>query len=200
MDQSEIPGEFATRYPLSSRQRDPAGVARGGKGICPLALPIKGKLRADSLKGALDDVVERHESLRTRLHYSEADGSLGVQEVLPPLPVPLTVRDIAVTPGRLRDEITIDLLTELNENSMPFSVTLSLRASLHRFDDHDAVLTLLSHHLLSDGWSTDILRREIAAGSSGLSWWFRRVNFGVPLSTIPARSTQARLIAGIGLH
>jgi hypothetical protein len=120
-------------------------------------------LRVDSLKGALDDVVERHESLRTRLHYSEADGNVGFQEVLPPLPVPLTVRDIAVAPGRSHDEMAIDLGIKLNEETIPFSVTPSLRASLYRFDDRDAVLTLHSHHLLSDGWSVSILRREIAA-------------------------------------
>ncbi|MCW2929863.1 MAG: hypothetical protein JWM19_825 [Actinomycetia bacterium] len=163
MDQSEILGESAIQYPLSSRQRDPDGLARGAKGICAVALRIKGELRVDSLKGALDDVVERHESLRTRLHYSETDGNVGFQEVLPPLPVPLTVRDIVVAPGRSRDEMAIDLITELNDATIPFDFTPSLRASLHRFDDHDAVLTLLSHHLLSDGWSTDILRREIAA-------------------------------------
>jgi hypothetical protein len=163
MDQSEIPEESATQYPLSSRQRDPDGIARNPMGIVPLALRIKGELRVDSLKGALDDVVERHESLRTRLHYSEADGSVGFQEVLPPLPAPLTVRDIAVAPGGSRDEMAIDLITEFNEETMPFDFTPSLRASLYRFDDHDAVLTVLSHHLLSDGWSGSILRREIAA-------------------------------------
>ena len=163
MDQSKILGESATRYPLSSRQRDPAGVGRGPKHVIALALRIKGELHTDSLKGALDDVVERHESLRTRVHYNETDGNLGFQEVLPPLPVPLTVHDIAATPGRSRDEVAIDLVTKLNEETMPFSVTPPLRASLHRFDDHDAVLTILTHHLYSDGWSTDVFRREIAA-------------------------------------
>lgn len=163
MDQSEILGESATQYPLSSRQRDPSGLARAPKHVIALALRIKGELRTDSLKGALDDVVERQESLRTRVTYSETDGNIGFQEVLAPLPVPLTVRDIAVTPGPARDELAIDLLTKLNEESMLFSVKPSLRASLYRFDDHDAVLTLLIHHLFCDGWSTDILRREIAA-------------------------------------
>jgi hypothetical protein len=163
MNQSEILGEPANQYPLSSRQRDPSGVARKPKHVIPLALRIKGELHVDSLKCALDDVVERQESLRTRLSYSATDGNSGFQEVLPPLSVPLTVRDIVVTPGRSRDEMAIDLLTELSDESMPFSVTPPLRATLHRFDEHDAVLTILTHHLFSDGWSTDILRREIAA-------------------------------------
>ena len=163
MDQSETLGESAARYPLTYRQRDPTGLARSSHNVIPLVLRIKGELCIDSLQGALDEVVERQESLRTRLHYSETDGNIGYQEVLPPLPVPLTVRDVDVPSGALRDEFAIDLLTKLNEEPMSFSVQPSLRGSLYRFDDHDAVLSLHMHHLFSDGWSTDILRREIAA-------------------------------------
>lgn len=163
MDQSEILLESAAQYPLSSRQRDPGGLARAPKHVIAMVFRIKGELRVDSLKGALDDVVERQESLRTRVHYSETDGNAGYQEVLPPLPVPLAVHDIAVLPGQSRDEVAVDLLTTLTQETMSFSVKPSLRAALYRFDDQDAVLTLLTHHLFCDGWSTDILRREIAA-------------------------------------
>lgn len=150
-------------YPLSSRQKDPDGLARTSRHVVALALRIKGDLRVDALKGALDDVVERQEALRTRINYDETDGTLGFQEVLPPLPVPLAVHDVPAHPGRSRDDIAVDLLNALNDDQLSFSVTPSLRATLHRFDDHDAVLTLLSHHLYSDGWSVGILRREIAA-------------------------------------
>jgi len=161
--ESEILGESATQYPLSYRQRDPTGLARSPHNVIPLVLRIKGELAIDSLKGALDDVVERQEALRTRMHYSETDGSVGYQEVLPPLPVPLTVHDITAPSEASRDAFAIELLTRMNEESMPFSVQPSLRASLYRFDDRDAALTLHMHHLFSDGWSADILRREIAA-------------------------------------
>jgi condensation enzyme len=151
------------QYPLSSRQKDPDGLARTPKHVVAIALRIRGELRVDALRGALDDVVERQESLRTRINYDETDGNLGFQEVLPPLPVPLAVHDIPVSPDRSRDDMAVDLLTTLNDEPLPFTVTPSLRAALHRFDDQDAVLTLLTHHLFSDGWSADVLRREIAA-------------------------------------
>jgi hypothetical protein len=161
--QSESVGKSASQYPLTSRQKDPDRIVRSPRHFIWLALRIKGELCADALKSALDEVVARHEALRTRISYSETDGSLGFQEVLPPLPVPLTVHDIPVASGQTRDETAIDLLTKLDDELLPFTVTPSLRASLHRFDDHDAVLTLLTHHLYSDGWSADIIRREIAA-------------------------------------
>lgn len=163
MSQPKILAESAGQYPLTYRQRDPDGVARGPEDVVALTLRITGALRTECLKGALDDAVKRHEALRTRVHYSETDGNLGFQEVLPPLPVPLTVHDIPATPGRSRDEIAVDMSNTLSAEGMPYSVTPSLRAALHRFDDQDAVLTLLTHHLYSDGWSAGILQREIAA-------------------------------------
>ena len=110
MNQPDILGESATQYPLSSRQRDASGLARAPKHVIPLVLRIKGELDVDALKGALDDVVERQEALRTQVTYDETDGNIGFQEVLPPLPVPLAMRDIAVPAGRSRDEVAVDLL------------------------------------------------------------------------------------------
>jgi condensation enzyme len=162
MSQSQIPVDSVAQYPLTSRQRDPSGLARTPEHVVALTLRIKGEVRVECLKDALGDVVERHEALRTRLTYSEADGSVGFADVLPPLPVALAVQDISAMPGRSRDEAAIDLFNQLSEEGLSFSALPSLQARLHRFDDHDAVLTILTHHLRSDGWSADILRREIA--------------------------------------
>lgn len=168
----------AGQYPLAFRQQDPSGAARAPEDVLALTLRIKGPLRIECLKGALEDVVERHEALRTRIQYDAADGNLGFQEVLPPLPVPLAVQDIPVTPDRSRDEIAVDLANILITEGMPYTVTPSMRATLHRFDDHDAVLNLLVHHLYIDGWSAGILHREIAV-------CYRSRATGIP-HTLPA--------------
>lgn len=120
-------------------------------------------MRLDALQGALDEVVHRQEALRTRLHYDEQDGALGFQEVLPPQPVPLIVHDVPLPDGRARDEMAIDVHVALHEAELSFLTTPSLRAELYRFDDRDALLTLVTHHLFCDGWSSALLRREIAA-------------------------------------
>lgn len=163
MSQPKIFEEPDNQYPLSSQQKDPDHTERQSQHVIPMALRIKGKLRIDALRGALDDVVERHESLRTRINYSETDGSLGYQEILPPMPVPFTVHDIPPIPGRSRDEMAVDVYVKMHEERLDFSVTPSLRAALYRIDDQDAVLTLLTHHLFSDNWSIGVLRREVAA-------------------------------------
>lgn len=163
MRQPEILEGSTDRYPLTSRQKDPGRTERSPLHVIRLALRVRGELQLDALQGALDDVVARHESLRTRIHYSEVDGDAGFQEVLPPLPVPFSVHDLPVGPGRSRDETAVDLYLKMHEEPFPFSVVPSLRATLHRFDDLDAVLTLVSHHLFGDNWSAGIIRREFAA-------------------------------------
>lgn len=151
------------RYPLSARQEDACRLADPSTFILPFALRIKGELRVDALEGALNDLVERHESLRTRITYDGADIQSGYQEILPPQPVPFSVRDISPDEERSRDDIADHLLAELNGQQLDISAVPSLRAVLYRFDDQDAVLTLLYHHALGDAWSSGLLRRELAA-------------------------------------
>jgi condensation enzyme len=151
------------QYPLSSRQQDSSGWVRSPRHVVALALRIKGELHVDALQGALDDVVERQEALRTRLHYDEQDGTIGFQEVLPPCPVPLTVHDTPLPDGPTREKTAIDVHVALHDAELSFLAIPSLRADVYRFDDRDAVLSLVTHHLFSDGWSSDLLRREIAA-------------------------------------
>lgn len=151
------------QYPLISRHKDPNGLARSPRHVVALALRIKGELRVDALQGALDEVVERQEALRTRIHYDEQDGTRGIEEVLPPKPVPLTVYDTPLPRGRPRDDMAIDVHAALHGAELSYLALPSLSADLYRFDDRDALLTLVTHHLFSDGWSSDLLRREIAA-------------------------------------
>ncbi|HEX4729174.1 MAG TPA: condensation domain-containing protein, partial [Jatrophihabitans sp.] len=51
----------------------------------------------------------------------------------------------------------------LNAERMDISQMPLLRAELHRFDDRDAVLTILTHHSAGDGWSTGLHKRDLAA-------------------------------------
>jgi hypothetical protein len=116
-------------------------------------------VNVDALRGALRDVVERHEALRTRI-----TGPAGrqYQEILPPGPVKLEVRDLPAVPEASRAEraeaLTQDFEAEMiSAHEAPF-----LRAVLSRFDDRDAVLALMTHHLASDGLSMGVIIRDLA--------------------------------------
>jgi hypothetical protein len=162
MSDPAAPDGIPVRYPLSSQQvavcedPDPSGF------VLPFAMRITGHVDTDALRGALDDLVERHHVMRTLVNPG-TDGEAGYQMVLPPLTVPFTVHDLAPQPGRSRDEIADELLIALHTQKMDMYQLPLLRAALYRFDDGDAVLTILTHHGVGDGWSCNLLRRDLAA-------------------------------------
>ncbi|MEE4545079.1 condensation domain-containing protein [Streptomyces sp. V4-01] len=159
--------EEVARYPLSAQLTMCCNNERDGfdmsKFIAPMALRIRGAVDSSALRSALDDVVSRHESLRTVLACGCEDDGTAYQSVLPPAPVPFTEHVLVPGPGETREDIAEELLVKLHAQTMPRTLTPLLRAELHRFDDRDAVLTILSSHLAVDAWSAGLLRRDLAA-------------------------------------
>ncbi|CAL9507650.1 Dimodular nonribosomal peptide synthase [Actinosynnema sp. ALI-1.44] len=109
----------------------------------PFAVRIDGRLDVDALGLALADVVRRHEVLRTV--YPEFEGK-PYQQVLDVLPT--LIKDT----GDPRDAAARRF--ELDREP-PFE------ARLHRVGDHH-VLSLLTHHIASDGWSAERLIADLA--------------------------------------
>lgn len=152
------------RIPLSGQQELwCAGAESGAFGprfIVTKALRITGPVDVAALRGALDDVVARHEVLRTVV---VRDAEPPYQEVHPPAPVPLQVRDLPADGPEERDRIARELLTEVESSSLPVTELPLLRAVLGRFDERDWVLGLASHHTACDGWSLQLVTRDLAA-------------------------------------
>jgi hypothetical protein len=113
----------------------------------------------EALRGALFDVVARHEALRTRV--AGPAGSL-YQEILPASPAPLEVRDLGAVPERERAERAVALTQEIETETISGLEPPFLRAVLARFDDRDAVLVLMAHHLAVDGISMGLVIRDLA--------------------------------------
>lgn len=151
----------ARRFPLSHAQdmwcQDPSA-------FDPLftivkALRVAGELDEDALQDALNDVVERHEVLRTLI---VRDAEPPYQQVEPPGPVPLYVRRRPL-PEDERDAAAQELLAEAELNPVDPDQPPLLRVDLTRFDDRDAVLVLATHHTSSDAWSHQLIVRDLAA-------------------------------------
>ena len=154
------------RYPLSFTQQffhsldegDEHG-AFGNRFTIVSALRIAGHVDIPTLQGALDDVVNRHELLRTVVIR---DAKPPYQQVHPPCQVPLEVRDWPAA-DRPRDLVAEEVIIEGEKGTMtPRRVPL-MRATLTRFDDHDSVLVLVVHHSASDAWSQTVVLRDLAA-------------------------------------
>jgi hypothetical protein len=140
LDQGEDGGTFGPRFILVSPIR------------------ITGPVDLAVLQGALDDVVARHELLRTVV---VRDADPPYQQVYPPCPVPLEVRDLPPDPGKSRDTVIQELMYQTDTVSAR-EVPL-LRARLCKFDDRDSILFLTVHHSVTDAWSVHVIMRDLGA-------------------------------------
>jgi condensation enzyme len=155
------------RYPLSFTQEwfltmdkgDDSGPF-GRRYLIVAVLRITGPVDLGVLQGALDDVVARHELLRT-LVVRDADPPH--QMVCPPCQVPLEVRDLPAAAGKPRDAAIQQVFVEAECGTISTREVPLLRALLCRFDDRDSVLFLTVHHSVSDAWSVGVILRDLGA-------------------------------------
>ncbi len=120
---------------------------------------LRGPLRVDALEEALTEIVRRHETLRTT--FSDAGGE-PLQIVSAPPRLRLSPLHLA-GPADGREAEARRLAAE--EALRPFDLTRGplFRALLIRVDDEHHVLALTMHHIITDGWSTGVLFRELGA-------------------------------------
>jgi condensation enzyme len=172
------------RYPLSFTQewfvtldQGDAGGAFGPRFLMTCPMRITGLVDLAVLQGALDDVVARHELLRTLV---VRDGDPPYQLVRPPCPVPLEVRDLPPTTGTSRDMAAQELIVAAKAGTISAREVPMLRARLCRFDDRDSVLLLTAHHSVSDGWSMQVILRDLGA-------FYAARSTGIPAKLPPVR-------------
>ncbi|MBC7541698.1 MAG: amino acid adenylation domain-containing protein, partial [Candidatus Sericytochromatia bacterium] len=122
-------------------------------------LRLTGRLDTSALQSALDDIVRRHESLRTT--FPAVDGQ-PVQRITPPGPLALTRTDLRHLPEAQRlveAQRSADLAAQT-----PFDLTTDalLRGALIQVGDEEHILVVTLHHIVGDGWSVGILVNEFS--------------------------------------
>ncbi|GEJ57770.1 hypothetical protein AMYX_25110 [Anaeromyxobacter diazotrophicus] len=125
----------------------------------PAALRVRGPLDVAALRASLDALVMRHEVLRTT--YPTVDGK-AVQVIAPEARAAFEVEDLSAVAEEAREERARAVAAE--EARRPFQLAAGplLRARVLRLGSEDHVVLLTLHHIVSDGWSSAILVREIA--------------------------------------
>ncbi|MCC6605387.1 MAG: non-ribosomal peptide synthetase, partial [Anaerolineae bacterium] len=123
------------------------------------AVRLQGHLDIAALSQSIQTVVNRHESLRTKI---VADNGRAQQQIQPHLDVPLPITDLTGLTGAVQ-ETAVQQHSDA-EAQAPFDLANGplFRARLLKRQPDDHILLLTMHHIISDGWSIGILIREIA--------------------------------------
>ncbi len=124
----------------------------------PIALCIKGKLDKAALERSLNEIIRRHESLRTTF---ESVDELPVQVVAPEMSLNLAVTNLRGLPDARAEALRlVDI-----EAHRPFDLATGplIRAFLFQIDEDEYVALFITHHIVSDGWSRQIFVNELYA-------------------------------------
>src|SRR5262249_9526387 len=121
---------------------------------------LSGELNIAAIERSLNEIVARHESLRTTFQIIDDQP---VQAIAPSANLKLHLIDLSAVAESERDEIAQHLITA--EVARPFDLMKGplLRVTLLRMAERDHLAIFTMHHIISDGWAMGILIREISA-------------------------------------
>ncbi|HEX2187436.1 MAG TPA: AMP-binding protein, partial [Longimicrobiaceae bacterium] len=149
-DGAPLPASFAQRRLWFIQQMEPRSWAYN----MSYPLRLSGALDARALRRALTAVVRRHEALRTT--FVERAGE-PLQVIHPPAPVRAPTVELRGLPAGARER-EAQRLAEA-EARRPFDLARGplLRTTLLRLDEEEAAVLFTLHHVVSDGWSMEVL-------------------------------------------
>jgi hypothetical protein len=120
---------------------------------------LLGPLDVAVLEHSVNEIIRRHEVLRTTFALVDRQP---VQVIAPSLSIPLTMEDLRALPATERqDEVQRLAWAEARK---PFDLEQGplLRGHLLRLGEHEHLLFVTMHHIISDGWSLGVLTQELA--------------------------------------
>ena len=125
------------------------------------ALRLEGHLDVDVLQRALNAIVERHEVLRTTIVVA-ADGT-PLQRIGTEAGIDALLIDLSEQTEQERETEVQRRASELKARPFDLSKDLPVRVELLRLKAEQHVLIVVKHHIASDGWSSGVFARELAA-------------------------------------
>jgi len=123
----------------------------------PMAMRLKGKFDYEIFERTINEIIRRHESLRTT--FASIDGN-PVQVITEAFTLDMPIIDLSGIQADIKIRIK-DLVREEARKPFDISKLPLLRVSILRINEEDNVVLLTMHHIVSDGWSMGILANEI---------------------------------------
>jgi amino acid adenylation domain-containing protein len=155
LDEEPVPPSIA-QEPLLLFDRSLPGISLFN---IPAVYRLKGPLDVAALERSLNQVVERHEALRTT--FPMVNGQ-NVQFISPSISIKLETSDLGNLPGEDRDAEIRKLAREEAEQPFDLANGPLFRVKLLRLGDQDHVLLVIIHHIISDGGSMVVFFRDLA--------------------------------------
>ncbi|WP_051188157.1 amino acid adenylation domain-containing protein [Brevibacillus thermoruber] len=125
----------------------------------PMAVRLRGNLNLDAFHRSLNEIVRRHESLRTVFRVEDGEP---YQVVLEKLELPLPVIDLRHMEPEERSEEAMRLINVWAQELFNLEQGPLLKVNMIRLDDEEFVVMFNIHHIVSDGWSTSLIIREMS--------------------------------------
>ncbi|NMX80522.1 MULTISPECIES: non-ribosomal peptide synthetase [Pseudomonas] len=164
--QEDLPQSLAQNRLWITWQLDPHSSAY----TIPGALHLRGELDEDALRHSFQQLIQRHEALRTR--FCERDGQ-AFQRVEATADFELSIIDLSDLPNTEREARAQEVREDQARSPFDLETGPLLRVTLVRLDDEEHQLLVTLHHIIADGWSLNILIDEFsrlyAAAAQGQS-------------------------------
>ncbi|MEG3973100.1 amino acid adenylation domain-containing protein [Microcoleus sp. herbarium8] len=162
------------------------------------AIQLKGLLNVPALERSLNEIVQRHESLRTTFKMMEGQP---VQIISPSLTLKLPTVNLSDDLPLSEQKNQIQRIAiEQSQSLFDLAQGPLLRWTLLQIGQQDYVLLVTMHHIICDGWSYGVMMRELAALYEAFS-----NSKSSPLSELPIQyadfaSWQQQSLKGEGLE
>lgn len=152
----ELPLSFAQQRLWFLDRLEPGNTAY----LIPRIQRFSGELNISLLERSLEQLIRRHESLRTIFRLR---GDQPMQVILPELVLQVPLIDLRAFDRQRRAELSRRIARE--EASQPCDLANGplLRVRLLRLESEEHILLLTMHHIISDGWSLQVLLRDLRA-------------------------------------
>ena len=123
------------------------------------AVRLEGDVDITALDKSINEIIRRHEVLRTAFIL---DNDMLVQAIRPEARTKVAVVDLREVPIGARDEVLLKQARYEARRGFDLSHPPMLRATFFRLSDRSAVLLFTIHHIVTDGWSSGVLIKELA--------------------------------------
>lgn len=160
--QAVIVAEAAHKVPLTEAQKQLWVLAQmSEEGSIAynesVSLQLQGSLNLEAMHQAVQKVVNRHEALRTIIS-TQGD----FQQILPFVKIDVPVIDFSNLDSRNREAKVVEWLRKEGRKPFDLSVGPLLRVHILKLESQLHLLLLTAHHIIIDGWSIDVIFKDLA--------------------------------------